>query len=331
MQKMDPKLILAVPFGVYLASYFYLAAYHGRVWIFGTPIHEGGTYTLLQTIGYASHFLGHIPSLSVIALMFTGAMRTFRTPSEKWETNSKLVLISLAVFLMLSWFISLKLFGSDDTLAYILQRRQAMGNDVKGGAWNLHLPSTLSLLILLPLYVVAVLAIFKEKIVFRRDGIPYAVLSLVLIGGVTAAANDGSLSPVAWIWRDPRYLAHSIRELATFPLTFFPIPLYFILKKPSGNEGKDQYFSRPLAFFLAVLAIAAAALIAYQMTMPLLQGIGSLAQKPSFAHGGELNIPYLLASHYFEHVLDTIYFSLLCALLYDFSLCKSIEIRGSGI
>jgi hypothetical protein len=50
--------------------------------------------------------------------------------------------------------------------------------------------------------------------------------------------------------------------------------------------------------------------------LPLSVGIGSLAQKPFFAKKCELGIPYLLASHYFEHFPDTIYFTLLSLFLY---------------
>ena len=46
-------------------------------------------------------------------------------------------------------------------------------------------------------------------------------------------------------------------------------------------------------------------------------GIGELAQKPPFARTGALGVPYLLASHNFEHVLDTIYFTLVTLLLWS--------------
>lgn len=56
----------------------------------------------------------------------------------------------------------------------------------------------------------------------------------------------------------------------------------------------------------------------YQSYISLAAGIGRLAQKPFFAKNGELGIPYLLASHYFEHFLDTVYFTLLCLILYTY-------------
>lgn len=54
---------------------------------------------------------------------------------------------------------------------------------------------------------------------------------------------------------------------------------------------------------------------AYQSWTALEAGIPELAQKPSFAAEDGLGIPYLLASHYFEHFLDTCFFALLCLML----------------
>ena len=56
----------------------------------------------------------------------------------------------------------------------------------------------------------------------------------------------------------------------------------------------------------------------YQVVISLANDVGSLAQRPDFAKGGELSIAYLLASHYFEHVLDSLFFALLTLLLVAF-------------
>ena len=46
----------------------------------------------------------------------------------------------------------------------------------------------------------------------------------------------------------------------------------------------------------------------HQASVSLSHGVGNLAQERAFARGGPLGIPYLLASRYFEHFLDTIFF-----------------------
>ena len=66
---------------------------------------------------------------------------------------------------------------------------------------------------------------------------------------------------------------------------------------------------------LLVFSLMAIIGVVYQISASLMAGIGDIAQKPSFAHGGKLTIPYLLASHYFEHVLDSIFFTLLTLFL----------------
>ena len=47
-----------------------------------------------------------------------------------------------------------------------------------------------------------------------------------------------------------------------------------------------------------------------------MEGVGTLAQKPEFAKGGELSVIYLLASHFFEHFLDTIFFALFATFVF---------------
>jgi len=138
------------------------------------------------------------------------------------------------------------------------------------------------------------------------------VLALTLTVAMTWGINGNVGAVTAFVWSDPRYLAHSVRELLTFPLTYYPIPLYFFL----NVEEKKGDVSRKLYGPLVLLAVVFIGLFFYQAYVPLIQGIGELAQKPAFAKGGELSIFYLLLSHYFEHFLDTIFFTLLCLILF---------------
>ena len=76
---------------------------------------------------------------------------------------------------------------------------------------------------------------------------------------------------------------------------------------------------RKLYQLAAVLTVLFLLGLFYQSYISLAAGIGELAQKPYFAKNGKLGIPYLLASHYFEHFLDTVYFTLLCLVLYSYT------------
>ena len=320
------KWLLILPLMVYALSYLYLCLYHSQVWLFDFVIHESGKYTLLQTIIYASHFLGHIPSLSVIAIMLTGSVLTFQSSSQYAPPKSGVLVLSIACFILFSVILSIMLFGSEDTYSYILQQRQGVGNDVAGGSWNLHLPSTMTLFVLLPVYVFILKIIFRKAIVFNSGGIVYYFLAAVLVLGITSIANRGSISPVFWIWTEPRYLAHSIRELVTFPLTFFPLALYYVFKRDlNPNPSITSVQRSKLLLFISILSGLAVLLVAYQIIIPLTQGIGNLAQKPAFAHGGKLSIPYLVTSHFFEHVLDSIYFTLLSLVLWNAAMRRCQE------
>ncbi len=54
----------------------------------------------------------------------------------------------------------------------------------------------------------------------------------------------------------------------------------------------------------------------YHRTPFLLEhGVGDLTQRPDFARDGGLSVPYLLASHFFEHFLDSLFFAALCVLI----------------
>ena len=109
---MNERLLIAIPLCTYLVSYLYLAYYHGKVWLFNTTVHEGGTYTLLQTMFYVSHFLGHIPVYTILAFLFTGTYLCL-TGSYRREWPRKqtcLTLLILVIFLVVSFALSLVIF-----------------------------------------------------------------------------------------------------------------------------------------------------------------------------------------------------------------------------
>lgn len=315
-----PYLLLCLPLLVYILSYLYLAWYHGEIFIFNTIVHEGGTYTLLLDIFYASHFLGHVPVHTMLALVFMGSYFAFTGYPHPSYTNKKMAILagSLVFFLVGSFVLSLAVFGSKDTIDFIAQRKQqATGMYVQGGSWNLHLPSSQLLFLFVPVYVFVILKIFKRGVRLKRKGLYWIASGGILFFFFTFAFNLGNLIPIISVWNDPRYLAHSVRELMTFPLIYFPLPLYFILENDKEqSRGKENNHGYKPGIFIMVLAAFFLLCLFYQSWRSLSAGIGGMAQKPSFARGGTLGIPYLFSSHYFEHFLDTVYFTLLCLIFY---------------
>lgn len=312
--------LITLPFLTYAASYMYLALYHGRAFLFNTVVHEGGTYTLLQTVCYASHFLGHLPVHVVLAFFFTGCYMCLsgdlpvRWPKRKMQMLSGV----LVIFLMAAAVLSVTVFGYEDTLSFIAQKKQGVGIYRDGGAWDLHLPSTVLLFAFIPVYIYVVRRICGRNVLPGTAGQRYLTVSCFLFIFFTLLSNRHNITDTfCSILTDPRYLAHGVRELLTFPLTYFPIPLYFFMRgEKERGPASGNATDRKLAAGIICLLIIFTAGLFYEALIPLSKGIGSLAQRPAFAKGGKLGIPYLLASHYFEHFLDTIFFALLCLLLY---------------
>ena len=320
------NILIAVPIVTYLVSYLYLAHYHGSLLLFNVIIHENGKYSLLQTMFYASHFLGHIPVITVLAFIFMGYFLgltgKIRNPYPA-ETNKKLAWV-LVVFLVLSLILSLALFGSTETFDFIAGRTQGRGVTGEGGPWDLHLPSLTLLIFFIPVYLYLVLKYFKVELQPNPRGLSYLLAGFLLLAGFNYLFNRNDIIILMRIWTDPRYLAHGVRELLTFPVTYFPVPLYLILKREKSafsSTGEKKLWV--LKVFLTIFSVIFLAGLLYEVWAALSSGIGELSQKPAFAHGGNLGIPYLLASHYFEHFLDTIYFTLLCLILFGLA-AKSV-------
>jgi hypothetical protein len=169
-------------------------------------------------------------------------------------------------------------------------------------------------LALIPVVVWLARRVCGRSVVWSRRGWGYLAAALVTVVAVSCLATPEPLKALRAVWSDPRYLAHSVRELATFPLVFYPIPLAILLAA-EPRSGTEDGQSRPAETLMIGLLLVFCIGFSYQVTVSLAHDIGTLAQRPDFAKGGELGVPYLLASHYFEHVLDSIYFGLLTLLL----------------
>lgn len=315
---LSPYLLLSIPAFTYLLSYIYLSLYHRQLFLFNTVIHEGGSYTLLQTIFYSSHFLGHIPVHTVLALVFVGVYLSLGSPAVKSNAVKKMLIISLLLFIFIAsaFYLSYKEFGYEDTWSFLAQKKQSVNNYEDGGSWNLHLPSTMIFFVFIPVYIFFIKSVFKRYMFITGRGCFYIASGLVSLFIFTYIINKDIVEVFHKVWSDPRYIAHSVREVATFPVTYFPIPLSIMLLYEKSSRLKQADIPAGLNYFIGTLAAVFCLAMLYQVYIPLTVGIGALAQKPAFAVGGKLSVPYLLASHYFEHFLDTVYFSLLCLLLY---------------
>ena len=156
--------------------------------------------------------------------------------------------------------------------------------------------------------------LYRRPVACSRRGFGLLAAAAVLVVAITAVANGGSPAALVEVWRDPRYLAHSVRELVTFSLTYYPIPLAVLLALEAPARERSPLRRCPDLVIAAAL-VACAVGVGIQVAVSLSHDIGTLAQRPEFARGGRLSISYLLASHAFEHVLDSLFFALLTLLL----------------
>lgn len=314
-----PGILISITLMTYGVSYVYLAIYHHTFWLFPKIIHEGGTFTLLETMFYASHFLGHIPVHTVLACYFVGVWLSLFPSDNLQSTPGRTVrYIWLCIALVgLSFIFSLQYFGIEDTFAFILQKKQSVSVYQLGGAWILHFPSTVLLFFFIPPYLIVVRWWFGLPLNFTRNGsrLIYVAFGLMILLMMVVAAPWNSYLE---LWSNPRYMAHSVRELATFPLTYFPLVLFSFVaveKKTLAASSSKSRLSRGLILLFLTIFFSGSV---YQVVMVLSAGVGNMAQKPFFAHQGSLSIGYLLASHYFEHFLDSLYFFLLCEILLSY-------------
>lgn len=313
----SPRILLLFPAGAYALSYLYLALYHRRLLLFYTIVHEGGTLTFVEVFLYTSHFLGHVPVHTVLAFFFVAGYLWFCGDGGGARSRWSPVLwgVVLAGFLTACTAGSLLWFGLEETLDFVRQRKQTIHLQVEGGSWNLHLPSTLLVPWMLPAFFRGARHLWGGE---ERDprAFPLFVAGSVLLLLFTVLFNSDPVGAVLLAVADPRYLGHSVREVATFSVTYFPPALYLFLAG-RGVRGRRKGASQPRQGegLWIWLTLCFATGLSYQAGMTLQAGVSELAQKPSFASGGRLSIPYLLASHYWEHFLDTIYFCLFSGLL----------------
>lgn len=94
--------------------------------------------------------------------------------------KSALLLASIAALLVVSFVLSLSVFGADDTLAFITQKKQAVEIYRPGGSWNLHLPSTVSLFFLIPVFIFTTNLLFSHYFEHVLDSVYFTLLCLLL-------------------------------------------------------------------------------------------------------------------------------------------------------
>lgn len=198
-QKALPSwLLILLPLIAYIVSYLYLAHYHQQWFLFHTVIHESGRYTLLETILYASHFLGHVPVYTMLAFYFIGVYRCLAASYGRpfSQSTRRWLIGSIIGLLFVSLLICLIAFGFEDTLSYIRQRKQGVNIFQQGGSWNLHLPSSLLLVFLIPVYIFIVRLFYKRPVEPSCHGLPCLLTGIFILAIFTVLVNTDNIYTV---------------------------------------------------------------------------------------------------------------------------------------
>jgi len=274
--------------------------------LFTTIIHENGRLTLLGSLFFFDHFLACLPMIILFALIISGAFALGNhipaVDAGRLKFISLLLLSASVIFILVTFMLSIYTVGWQGTVAYGLQRVERDGVMTPGGNWNQLQLSNVPIG-LLAIGVSTALSPCQPSsgpttnITFINGGITCIGMAMILCLGITAFNWPG--------WKcfiNPRWLAHSIREIATYPLTAIPIALASILWVESYISGCQILIIQPRLLSMTLIGISGVLTIA-ELSLLLNVDIFSMAQKPAFAPSG-LSIPYLLFSHVFEHFLD---------------------------
>ena len=270
---------------------------------------------------YFDHFIGVVPMITFFALCAAGGV-ALGNPISSAADRSCAKAISLFllgfVFLLvvLSFGASIYLAGWQRTLEYATQQIERDGILSTGGNWNQLQLSNLPM-------AVSIIGVGSAMGMACADVGSHDKTNLRVMGIVCVVlALGGGLSLTVFSWPggeaflNPRWMAHSIREIATYPLTALPIAFASIGVVEQYLSGCRGWILR-LRPWSVTLFVSGILLLIIQLFLLRNANILAIAQKPDFAAHG-LSIPYLLSAHVFEHFLDFVLIGPFTGGLYAF-------------
>lgn len=307
-------VLLALPVTYFAISYCYLAWWHNEIFLWNTLVHENGRLTLSGSMFYFDHFVACVPMIVLFALFSAGgfalAGHQFVAIDKFRASVAAASLLGVAVLLVLGALVaSIYTVGRQRTIDYALQRIERDGVMSTGGNWNQLQLSNIPIA-LGAISVSGTLIMFASGAGSKRDSGLITGGKICIAAAVTLMVGISALTFSGWqAFLNPRWMAHSIRELATYPITGIPIALIGILLAERYMSGQKAWVVKVGSISLIPIAVGLV-IVAGQLIWLMNVDVMAMAQKPSFSADG-LSIPYLLTSHVFEHFLD---FVLICPL-----------------
>lgn len=281
--------VLLVPLGIWLASYVYLARFHRRWNLLRVKVHESGKYTLLGTVFYFDHFLREVPVDTMYVLAIYWAYTSIGPPGPEaigLTSSAPLFQVGLVVFLIAVFVGSTLRVGFATSLLDLLQFRERDTIVRFGSHWQMHFLSTIGLMMIF-MFPGTLFASAD----FRSGG--YLLLLFVLVSLILGT----DLRAIT----DRRWLLHGGREILTF-VAIAGVPAFVWM------AGGVEPSTLSLSAATIVGGIAIACLGAYYLWVLVNSNVKEAAET-------DLPAAYLIASHFFEHMLDVPFMALLMLVL----------------
>lgn len=294
---MSPRTLLVllagVPVLVLAGAYLWLAWDHRTLWLFGAVVHEGGAYTLAETLLYARHFLRELPVAVIYAAAPAAAAAAYGPRATTAPSARVRVVALLAATLLVAaaWAATSRRWGIDvawNELAQSYLRDEDA--PIAGVHWGYHLLSTVA-------YVgasVVAATVLRRALGGRAVATSAPALAAVVVATVALCLVCGT---AAASFVDPRHLGHQAREAATHLLVTLPLAFATLLVAGRWRSERDESSTRwPVA--IAVAAVVGGVALAYVGVGSLVTGAARTARAAPLSS--------LVAAHCFEHALDVV-------------------------
>lgn len=302
-------ILVGGPAAVLVGSYVLLAIHHG-VWnLFPVVVHENGRYTLTETIFYFRHFVRELPVNTLIA-MGLGMLAGLHSPLERAGSAQGISACrqtGLAALLMAATAIAITWGQYDRNEAWTELAQYRTRDELAefGSHWRYHLLHIVDSV----LFCLGMLLVTRGLTTARElNRIALGWLAVLGVAFVMITLAFGS--PLRAL-TDPLYLAHQAREIETHRLlTLCPaLACLLLIDLRLDASSKLSVVNRRM-IWLGVGWIVLATLIPLWIVWRLREvNIGSLAQR-------QTGLWQLAAAHHFEHLLDSVYVTLLSAWAY---------------
>jgi hypothetical protein len=287
-------LCLAVPAAVLAGSYIWLTIDHGTPLLWNVIVHEGGRYTLGETILYFSHFLREVPVAIAYALFLLGISGNAGSAADRTgrpgRMTMRLAILAAAGLITIAFGVTVSADGAGSALRDLLQYRTRDDLAGYGTHWRYHLLSTLwfgAVTMIAPPLIRSLTGgtvLGYNRRMVRAAWLYFALLTLVF-----------GLSPD--VLQDIRYVGHQAREIMTHGPVTLLLGIGLLLAAGLRSPQRARYEAMPGRSAIA----GQAALV---LLIPVFLAIVSVGGNVMEHGQADAGLGAIVAAHYFEHTLD---------------------------